>query len=146
MLLVGSAGAIEGMGFLKIEGLGVERIDLIRDGQEEKITLKYTEEPLELPVGRYQVYHIGLVQRHYTYGDGDMFIEIREGETCVFKAGGPLIHSVKVNGRRGRFFEVGYEMKGADGRSYRTAGVRYLPKLGVYKDGKRIGGGVFEFG
>ena len=143
---VGSAGAVEGMGLLEIDGLGVEKIELIREGQKEEITVDQFAEPVELAVGRYQVYYIGLVQRHYTYGDGDMFVEVREGETCVFKAGGPLTHSVKVNGRRGRFLELGYELKGVDGRDYRTSHPRYVPQVEVYKDGKRIGGGVFEFG
>ncbi len=146
VVVAGSAVAVEGMGLLEIDGLGVEKIVLIREGQEEEITVDQFAEPVELAVGRYQVYRIGLVQQHYTYGEGDMSVEIREGETCVFKAGGPLTHSVKVNGRRGRFLYFGYEMKGVDGRSYRTAGVRYLPKLEVYRDGKIIGGDMFEFG
>ena len=146
VVLVGSVSAVEGMGLLQIEGVGVERIVLIREGKEEEFTLKYFDEPVELAVGKYQVWKIGLMHCHYTFGRRDMFIEIREGETCVFKAGGPMTHSVKVNGRRGRFLELGYEMKGIDGRGYRTSHRRHLPKLEVYKDGKRIGGGLFEYG
>lgn len=146
MLLVGSAGAVEGMGFLQIDGLGVEKIGLTREGQEDKINLTDLDEPLELAVGRYQVWDIRLEQWHYTRVHGEVIIEIREGETSVFKAGGPLTYSVKVNGRRGRFLEFEYELKGVGGLSYQSPHPSYRPKLEVYKDDKKIGGGTFEYG
>ena len=65
----------------------------------------------------------------------------------VLGAGGPLTNTVSV-GRRGAFLSLSYQLLGADGAPYQLVRLdrSQPPGFNIYKNGKLIESGKFEFG
>jgi hypothetical protein len=72
---------------------------------------------------------------------------LKTGTATNLVLGGPLTNWVVLE-RRGRKLQMNYELKGADGRFYRTVDQDRSrpPEFTVYYGGKKALAGKFEFG
>ena len=71
--------------------------------------------------------------------------KVSAGKPATLVAGGPLTNSVTVS-RRGRTLNLGYQLLGAGGESYRLLGARQEPEFAAYRGGQKIASGRFQFG
>jgi hypothetical protein len=83
------------------------------------------------------------------YGTAQPAIEVvaNGANAPVLAAGGPLTNSVGVQ-RQGRSLSLNYQLLGADGAPYQLMSQNRTdpPRFVVYKKGKQIHSGRFEFG
>lgn len=136
------------LGELKLQGKHIERLVLRRkDGGTEKFDKP--AETIKLAIGKYRLQEVRL-QGGYSCGittpisDAD-WVTVAEDKPAVLKVGAPLKQGVRVE-RWGRFLVLNYELLGVGGEKYTQADRNKPPTFTVYKAGKEIASGKFEFG
>ncbi len=135
------------VGRLTITGSHVEKI-VLADSANRNTTFSADEltEPLSLPPGTWRLRQIRLEQGYQSYiwrDDQIGPIHIEADGTAELNIGAPLTQGIDVK-RRGRLFQLSYELKGIGGESYTAT--RNQPEFTVYKGDKKVGGGRFEYG
>jgi len=136
------------LGELNLQGQHIERLVL---RQKDGGTKKFDKpgETIKLPVGEYRLQEVRL-QGGYSCGitapisDAD-WVTIAEDKPAVLEVGAPLKQAVRVE-RWGRFLVLNYELLGVGGEKYTQADRNKPPTFTVYKAGKEIASGEFEFG
>jgi len=103
---------------------------------------------LKLPQGIYTVSAVWLKKgaaEAYRLADGPLLINATAPTNIVL--GGPLTNSVTLT-RQGRKLRMDYRLVGADGGSYRLTQEDRAkpPEFTVYRGGKKVESGKFEFG
>jgi hypothetical protein len=158
ILIVSWAAALQGQdverpngggaqGWLRIEEPGVERL-VLSDPLGATTEIKPRGDRVSLPVGSYQVEEIELAGgfRSRTLFSSDDRIEVAADRMSVFEVGLPLTSQVQVR-RLGRLLSLDYRLVDGKGRRYvhRSAGAA-PPTFTVFKNGRAIGSGTFEYG
>jgi hypothetical protein len=136
------------VGELNLQGQHIERLVLSqKDGSRKKFDKP--GETIKLPVGEYRLQEVRL-QGGYSCGittpisDAD-WVTVAEDKPAVLNVGAPLKQGVRVE-RWGRFLVLNYELLGVGGEKYTQADRNKPPTFTVYKAGKEIASGKFEFG
>jgi len=135
------------LGELKIAGDFVQRVTLL--GGPWFVVIDKPESAVKVPAGSYNQFNIYLKNGDigaYRTG-GQKRITIEEKKLAVLTAGGPLTNSVAVS-RRGDYLNFNYQLLGAGGEAYQLAQPDRAkpPEFVVYRGGKKIASGKFEFG
>ena len=139
------------LGELKITGKFIQR--LVLSGGPYLVVLDQPAASVKIPAGSYNQPDILLEQNGveaYCYssqlqaGGG---ISVGEKTPAVLDAGGPLTNSVSAS-RDGQDLVLDYRLIGAGGAAYHLVNVDASkpPEFAIYKDGKKIESGDFEFG
>ena len=134
---------------LRIEGRGIERLALAA-ASGEVINLSQPGEFVSLAAGTYWVREVELTGGFRCYSwlaDDDNTVQVAAGKTAVLRVGPPLTSQVRVR-RAGRLLNLDYELVDAAGRNYVRRGSESAapPKFTVFKDGRPLGSGSFEYG
>ena len=83
------------------------------------------------------------------YGDSQPAIEVLRdaASPAALAAGGPLTNCVSAHAQ-GRYLALNYQLLGRGGAAYELTGQdrSHPPQFAVYRKGKRIHSGQFEFG
>jgi len=139
------------LGALRLTGKYVNRLVLTRDSNPSLTVVLDAPGVLEkAPRG---VYHFGLtlkqggVEAHrQVYGVAtNPQIIVGGADPVVLAAGGPLTNTVTVD-RSGKNLRLSYQLVGAGGQSYELQGQRKEPEFAVFRAGKKIDSGRFQFG
>lgn len=132
---------------LRIDGGLIDRLIL---ANENNRTFEF-ERPassVSLPPGRYYVREVHLTGGYFGCGrpgvNGHWFDLVLE-TPYELKIGAPLTLNVKTS-RLFRTLKLDYELNDASGHTYLDGERADLPKFTVYKGGKEIGSGSFEYG
>ncbi len=139
------------LGELKITGKFIQR--LVLPGGSYLVVLDQPAASVKIPAGSYNKPDILLEQNGveaYCYssqlqvGGG---ISVGDKTPAVLDAGGPLTNSVTAS-RDGQDLRLDYRLIGAGGATYQLVNrdVSKPPQFAIYKDGKKIESGAFEFG
>lgn len=139
------------LGQLKITGKFIQR--LILSGGPYLVMLDHPAEAVEVPTGRYNPPDIlleqGGVRAFCNSSQGRLGKSIFvSGQTpAVLAAGGPLTNSVTAT-RHGQDLLLNYQLIGAGGQTYQLANRDYArpPEFAIYKDGRKIASGKFQYG
>lgn len=134
------------VGELKLQGKYIERLVLWRkDGRTERFD--QPAETIKLPVGEYRLLE-SYLKGGYTCRSSRTpynWITVAEDKPAVFKVGAPLKQTIQVQ-RKGRILALSYELLGVGGEKYTSRNRSKPPTFAVYKGGKKIDSGKFEFG
>jgi len=136
------------LGELKLEGKSVERLILLREGDNEKEEFRRPEQIIKLPTGKYSLQEVHLEGGYICYALRDPkrhLISVTFDEPATLKIGAPLKQTVKVN-RQGHHLVMNYELLGAGGEKYTNGNSNEPPTFTVYRGDKEIASGKFEFG
>lgn len=136
------------VGELKLEGKHVERLVLSQKNGSRK---KFDKpgETIKLAVGEYRLQEVSL-EGGYSCGitmpiSDANWVTVAEDKPAVLKVGAPLKQVVKVE-RRGSVLQLGCELLGVGGEKYTSDRRSGPPRFIVYKAGKEIASGNFEYG
>ena len=136
------------LGELKVQGKYIERLVL---RQKDGGTKKFDKpgETIKLPIGEYRLQEVRL-ESGYSCGittriSDANWVTVAEDKPAVLEVGAPLKQAVRVE-RWGRFLVLNYELLGVGGEKYTQADRNKPPTFTVYKAGKEIASGEFEFG
>lgn len=138
------------LGELKITGEHIQRL-LLR-GESYTAVLDQPASSVRLPVGQYESYGIRLGNKEgVAYVDRlnhtEAHVIVEAGKPSTLAAGGPLTNKVTV-ARRGDRLALSYRLVGVGGTAY-TLGDQSRsqpPKFAVYKEGRQIASGDFQYG
>jgi phenylpyruvate tautomerase PptA (4-oxalocrotonate tautomerase family) len=161
------------LGGLRITGNFIQR--LVLTGGPYMVVLNQPAASVNLPPGRYHPYRVwlkqGKAEAYFDYGmpqsgkanvveeitgsqmpvlgppPSEQAVVVEERRTAVLAVGGPLTNSVSA-AHRGRNLLLSYRLIGAGGGEYWLEAGRdgKPPQVTIYKSGKKIGSGQFEFG
>ncbi|HOW98364.1 MAG TPA: hypothetical protein P5567_07045 [Kiritimatiellia bacterium] len=139
------------MGRLRVAGDMVERLVLQGGAKGRKAILnKPGPDPVTVPAGTYPVQDITLatsIGRLTSSRPADLVV--RAGEETELKVGAPLRSRGTAHRDRGEI-EVQYELQGVGGEAYRLPADRRTdenrPRVEIFKGGRRVARGAFEFG
>lgn len=136
------------VGELKLEGKHVERLVLSQKNGSRK---KFDKpgETIQLPIGEYRLQEAHL-QGGYSCGimmpiSDANWVTVAKDKPAVLKVGAPLRQIVKVE-RRGSVLQLSYELSGVGGEKYTSDRRGEPPRFTVYKAGKEIVSGKFQYG
>ena len=132
---------------LKIEGRGIERLTLV-DANEQPTQIERPGESVPLPAGRYRVQQVELqggFRCHEFAASEDAWLQVAPDQSPVLKAGAPLTPRVRVK-REARLLTLQYELVDAAGRHYTPDDKDSPPQFSIFKDGRPIDSGSFEYG
>lgn len=156
LLLVATSARAAGDGDsceLKIQGHSIVQLTLIDKAGRSGVRLDHPGETVKLPAGEYRVEQVeledGYVLNPMPGQRQDWFKVTPEGPNELV-VGAPLYPTVTAS-RCGGFIQMDYDTVDGAGRSYRknreVAAQRLpAPTFAVYRDGKEIGSGSFEYG
>lgn len=133
-------------GQLKIDSQFVERLVLV-DDQGHRKEFDKPAETINLPPGKYRFQQVALTGGYQCYAFTDQGLEwitVSPDEVSTMKFGPPLTQDLKVT-RQGSILKLYYELTGIAGETYRMNRDK-PPVFTVYKGGKEIASGKFEFG
>ncbi|HEX41625.1 MAG TPA: hypothetical protein ENN81_06135 [Phycisphaerales bacterium] len=132
-------------GTLRIDGSGVETLVLF-DGGGHRIRAACEEGVMRLPASIYTVREIHLAGGPYCRLDEPMTFEVEAGAETTLSLGGPLSQTVEVR-RNGTCLDISHWLEDVRGYRYRgrVAGAG-PPVFAVYKNGREVGAGTFEYG
>lgn len=137
------------LGELKITGKFIQR--LVLPGGQILVVLDQPSEIVKVPVGRYRAPEVQLAGngavavRNANFPDTEGGIAVTAQSAAVLVDGGPLTNRVVVN-REGHDLRFDYRLVGANEQAYRLVGPVRQPEWTVFRGGKRIASGRFEFG
>ena len=139
------------LGELKITGKYIRR--LVLPGEAYLVLLDRPAATVNIPTGDYRPPHALLersgVEASFNPGQWQSRrrIAVDARTPAVLAVGGPLTNSVTVS-RHGRDLRLDYQLLGAGGAAYQLVNRDYSrpPEFAVFKDGKKIASGTFEFG
>ena len=143
------------LGELALTGKFIHRV-VLREHQAKvpyTVVLDRPEPKVRIPVGTYNEYWVALKEKdteafgHYRDWLNPKPVTIAAGKLRVLPMGGPLTNWVTV-ARRGSTLTFEYALLGAGGR-YRLAGPQDRskpPQVAIYRDGKPVTTGRFEYG
>jgi hypothetical protein len=132
---------------LNIVGESIEKLTL-EDRAGITRQLSHPGPNVSLPAGQYQVTQVELKDGYRWTADGAGEYEsfrLAPGEPYQLRVGAPLNPSVKVT-RHGRLLNMDYQLLDAAGRNYSGPERSDPPRFTVFKDGRMIGSGSFEYG
>jgi hypothetical protein len=133
-------------GQLDVTGKFIRR--LVLTGLSNTVILNQPSGVMKVPTGNYDQSDVRVgkndVETSSKYS-GRIFVG--GAAPAVLKIGGPLTNSVAVT-RHGRDLQFDYRLVGAGGETYQAVNENrsHPPEFAVYKDGKKIASGAFEFG
>jgi hypothetical protein len=143
------------LGELKITGQYISRLVLsgAQNPGQYLVVLDHPAASVQIPLGSYDRPDIVLEEKGAvayceqprSQEGGQISVD---GKTpAVLNAGGPLTNSVKAS-RQGRELSLDYVLLGAGGDAYTLAAEDRTkpPSFAIYKGGKVIGSGDFEYG
>ena len=136
------------LGELNLQGQHIERLVLRQKDGGTKDFHK-PGEIIKLPIGEYQLQEARL-EGGYSCGitrpisDAD-WVTVAEDKPAALKVGAPLKQAIRVE-RRGSLLLLNYELLGVGGEKYTQGDRNKPPTFTVYKAGKEIASGKFEFG
>lgn len=136
------------VGELNLQGQHIERLVLSqKDGGRKKFDKP--GETIKLPVGEYRLQEVRL-QGGYSCGittpiSDANWVTVGQDKPAVLKVGAPLKQTVELK-RQGSLLVLNYKLLGAAGEKYTQADRNKPPTFTVYKAGKEIASGKFEFG
>ena len=140
------------LGELKITGQFIRR--LVLTGGPYLVMLDHPAGVVKVPTGSYNQPDIRARtkwRRGLLRNSGQMQvcrrISVDDKTPAVLHAGGPLTNSVTAS-RQGQDLRLDYRLVGAGGEAYQLAKQDHSkpPEFAVYKGGKKIASGTFEFG
>jgi hypothetical protein len=134
-------------GEIKLEGKYIKQ--LILEGEDSnKVTFDQPGESIKVAVGKYRLREVcldgGYFYPRVIVSDAN-WIEVGEDKPAVLKVGAPLKQIVTAE-RQGRALELDYKLLGIGGEKYVNSDSNKPPTFTVYKGGKRIASGEFEYG
>lgn len=135
------------LGELKISGQFVQRLALHGD------YLVIASQPgasIKVPTGNYHSYQVLLEQtgtQAWLKPEFQANLSVITGVPGVLTVGGPLTNSVAIS-RGAEALTMNYKLIGAGGKAYALVNEdrSHPPTFAVYKDGRKIADGSFEFG
>jgi hypothetical protein len=139
------------LGEVEITGQFINR--LILEGGPCTVVLDSPGRTAKVPVGTYTEARVTLKQgKAEAYWDSNRsgraqrFV-VDGNKPTVIALGGPLTNSVSVQ-RRGESLQLSYQLLGGGGQKYNLANEDRSkpPEFVVYKAGKKIASGKFEYG
>lgn len=144
------------LGELAVEGQHISRLLLVGEsGSKPFAVLLYgPARRVNVPVGDYHECRLALGagsvealrDRTDPFHQGrQKLFSVGPDRPAALSGGGPLTNVVSA-GQRGQIVEFNYSLVGALGEKYRLTGGRQNPTFTVYRDGKQIHSGKFEFG
>jgi hypothetical protein len=136
------------MGRLGIEGKFIKL--LVLDDGPAAVVLDSPEAIEPVPAGEYLCKYVfldadesGLVR---SSSPQSISVSVLENETATLKVGGPLSSTVDVT-RMGNTLQLNYKLLDIGGHSYTSGqGIDKPPAFAIYKGGKEIASGSFEYG
>ena len=139
------------LGDLKITGQYIQR--LVLAGQTYQVVLDRPAATVKIPTGSYHQPNLRLEQGgtaaylNFNQPPSGSRISVDGKTPAVLSAGGPLTNSV-IASRHGEDLRLDYQLIGAGGETYQMANENrsHPPEFAIYKDGKKIASGKFEFG
>ena len=161
------------LGELRITGSFIQR--LVLTGEKYVVVLADPPASVKVPPGRYQPYRVWLQQgqtrAYFNFGlpqtgkanvleevtgaklpvlslpPPEQAVAVEDQRPAVLAVGGPLTNGVSAT-RQGRELILSHRLIGASGGEYRVwqGTNRVAPQFTVFKSGKRIGSGQFEYG
>jgi hypothetical protein len=133
-------------GEVRIEGKGIRRLVLM-SSEGDRREIERPGESMRLPEGEYRVYEAHLDGGYvcYPWREGIEWIKVEPNKPAALKIGGPLEQRVK-NKRQGNVLVLSYELAGTGGNKYVHEGRSKRPELAVYKAGREVKHGRFEYG
>jgi len=149
------------LGELRITGKFIERVMLAETRPKQgraayTVILDNPAPTVKIPVGSYNRWQVQLKAGEveafrdgfFNGGDQPLVTVASQGtNVATLAAGGPLTNLVSL-GRRGRFLSLDYRLNGADGAQYQLARADRSkpPGFVIYRNGKVLDSGKFEFG
>lgn len=139
------------LGELKITGGFIQRL-MLQDGPY-LVVLDHPQSVVQVPIGHYRGLRIRLKQGEAeAWWDSDarqpgISIAVDEKKPVLLAVGGPLTNSVSVT-RRGKYLDLNYQLIGVGGGAYKLArqDSSHPPEVAIYKGGKKIASGKFQYG
>jgi hypothetical protein len=137
------------LGELRITGKFIRR--LVLPGGQSLVVLDQPSEIVQVPVGRYRAPQVQLAGkgaeavRNANFPETERGITVTEKSAAMMADGGPLTNMVIVN-REGQDLRFDYRLVGANEQPYKLVGPMRQPEWSVFRGGKRIASGRFEFG
>jgi hypothetical protein len=139
------------LGELKITGKFIQR--LVLPGGTYLVVLDQPAASVQVPTGSYNQPDIRLEQNgteaycNSTQPQVGGRISVADQAPGVLNVGGPLTNSVTAN-RHGRDLQLDYQLVGAGGNINQLANQNRSrpPEFAIYKGGRKIASGKFEFG
>ncbi len=135
------------LGELKLQGKYIERLILEgKDGRKEEFN--EPEETIELAEGEYRLQEVHLQGGYicrFPRVPGYGWVTVTPDKPAVLEVGAPLRQIIKAQ-RQGRVIVLNYELLGVGGEQYTSENRSKPPTFAIYKGGKEIASGKFEFG
>jgi len=139
------------LGVLKLSGEDIGRVFL--ENGKRKVVLEQPDKQIQVPAGSYDRAQVLLAKngRQATIAPVDAFrtkaFTVSRDSAASLSIGGPLTNSVQIT-RVGQDLRLNYRLLCGDGREYQLANLNRAkpPKFTVYKGGRAIATGDFEFG
>lgn len=139
------------LGELQITGQFIRRV--ILPGGAYLVVLDQPAPTVKVPVGNYSSPNVLLEQGGVEAYCGAMQwqsgrrISVDENMPGILAIGGPLTNSVAIT-RHGQDLRMDYRLVGAGGQAYQLANSdrSHPPQFAIFKGGKKIASGNFEFG
>lgn len=135
-------------GELRIEGTHIAKLFLHGGDDPHSEQLNDPGGSASLPVGTYRLQRIEL-QGGYVCWAGELVgldpIVIREDTPAALKVGGPLQQEIKA-ACRGHTLVLRHALLGIGGEKYRPAARDKPPRFTIFRDGKTVASGQFEYG
>jgi hypothetical protein len=132
---------------LNIQGKFVEWLMLV-DEQDRQELLHVQGDRVAVEPGRYRVREVQLKGGYHSYVSSDReedWFTVGPGSPHQLKVGAPLTPKVRVT-RQGPLLKLDYQLLDAGGRNYSNRESVTSPRFTVYKDGREIASGAFEYG
>jgi len=133
-------------GELKLEGKYIKQLTLERREDRNRVDFDQPGEIIKIAVGKYLLREVQLEGGYACriWSDAN-WVEVGEDKPAVLNAGAPLKQIVKA-ARQGRVLALNYELSGIGGETYARDDRSNPPTFTVYKGGKKIASGTFEYG
>ena len=139
------------LGDLKITGQYIQR--LVLPGENYQVVLDRPAATVKIPIGSYNQPNLRLEQGgtaaypNFNQPPSGNRISVNDKTPAIMAVGGPLTNSVAVT-RHGQDLRLDYRLIGAGGQTYQMESVNRSqpPQFAVFKGGKQIASGSFEFG
>lgn len=139
------------LGELKITGQFIRR--LVLTGAPYLVILDQPGSVVKIPTGKYHLGDVDLEGKGSTafhnslQSQGGRQLSVSDKPAAAIDVGGPLTNSVAAS-RHGRDLRLDYSLIGAGGETYQMANQDRSkpPTFAVYKNGKKLTSGTFEFG
>ena len=134
-------------GELKLDGKYIKQLTLEREGGN-KVKFDQPGESIKVAAGKYRLREVqlesGYACQEWMVPDQN-WIDVGEDKPAVLKVGAPLKQIVTAE-REGRVLSLDYKLLGIGGEEYVNSDSNKPPTFTVYKGGKRIASGEFEYG